>query len=48
MNDFTGKFPKIFITAMFFEMLMDGCSKNSNNLVSGKPVDAREWMKRRS
>ena len=38
-------FPK-FLLKLFFEMLMDGCSKNSNKLFSGTSMDASEWMKK--
>ena len=32
----------------FFEMLIDECSKTSNNLFSTTPMVASGWMKRRS
>ena len=40
-----GKFPKIFTKIFFFvEMLvMDGCSKNSNNLSYKTPMD-QQWQ----
>ena len=44
---FTGKFPKIFTKATFFEMIvMDGCSKNSNNFFHKTPMNTSGWMKK--
>ena len=41
MNVSLESFPK-FSLKLFFEMLMDGWSKNSNNLFTKTPMDASE------
>ena len=38
-------FPK-FLLKLYFEILMDGCSKNSNNIFPRTAMDATEWMKK--
>ena len=45
MNVSLESFPK-FSLKLFFEMLMDGWSKNSNNLFTKTPMDASEWIKK--
>ena len=37
---FTGKFTKFLLKLFFSEMLMDGCSKNSNKIFSKTLMDA--------
>ena len=37
---------QIFLLKLYFERLMDGCSKNSNKIFSGTPMGASEWMKK--
>ena len=43
---FNGKVSKIFIKTIFLEMLMDGCSKMSNNIFSRTQMNA-PWMDER-
>ena len=38
-------FPKLSLK-LYFETLMDRCSKNSSNLFSRTPMEASEWMKK--
>ena len=37
-----------FSLQQYFEMLMDGCYKNSEIVLSRKPMDGPGWIKRRS
>ena len=46
MDVLMGSFPK-FSLKLFFEMLMDGCSKNSSNIFSRTRLDTSEWMKKK-
>ena len=46
MNVLMESFPK-FLLKLVFEMLMDGCSKNSSNIFSGTPTDASELIKKK-
>ena len=46
MNVSLERFAK-FLLKLFFEMLMDGWSKNSNNLFTKTPMDASEWMNKK-
>ena len=45
MDALMGSFPK-FSLKLYFETLMDGCSKTSSNIFSRTPMDASEWMKK--
>ena len=45
MDGLMESFPK-FLLKLYFEMLMNGCSKNSSNSFSRTPMDASEWMKK--
>ena len=47
MNVLKEVFPKCSLKLFFLEMLvMDGCSKNSNNLFNKTSMDASGWMKK--
>ena len=48
MNILLECFPKFSLKPFFFEMLlMDGCSKNSNNLFCKTPMNGSGWMKKK-
>ena len=40
-----GSFPK-FLSKLYFEILMDGCSKNSSSIFSRTQMDTSEPMKK--
>ena len=43
---FSWEFSQNFHCNYYFEMLIDVCSKNSNNLFSRTAMDASGWMKK--
>ena len=45
MDVLTGSFQKKF-SKLYFEILMNECSKNSSKIFSRTPMDASEWMKK--
>ena len=47
MDVLMGSFQK-FLIKLYFEILMDGWSKNSSNIFPRKSMDTSEWIKKHS